>query len=290
MKGRRAVEATAEAAAARARLRDKRGISRFDRRDRRAARSGAFRRTSRPARRGSAPGRFLDAAARDHDHRHLSEGSPRGASGLDGGDVVIDGIAKGSGMIAPDMATMLSFIFTDAPVAPAALQGCLAAAVAEQLQRITVDGDTSTSDTVLAFATGAAAASGVAVARRGEPRASAVSEAACPISAAISRSRSCATGRGSTKFVEVRVTGAASDASAKRIALSIANSPLVKTAHRRRGRQLGPRGDGGRQGRRAGRSRPPVDLVRRASRRRRRRARPGLFGGRGLRLHEEREN
>ncbi len=145
------------------------------------------------------------------------------------GEVTINGIAKGSGMIAPDMATMLAFIFTDAPIGPEALQACLNDAVEGSFNAITVDGDTSTSDTVLAFATGTAAG-------RGVPNLDAESDALQHFGAALSDlCRELAQlvvrdGEGVTKFVEVQVSGAESDASAKRIALSIGNSPLVKTA------------------------------------------------------------
>ena len=93
----------------------------------------------------------------DHDHRHFPEGRDR-AGEIGGGTVTINGIAKGAGMIAPDMATMLSFVFTDAPIAAPALQAILSDAVVDTFNAVTIDGDTSTSDTLLAFATGAARA------------------------------------------------------------------------------------------------------------------------------------
>ncbi len=145
-------------------------------------------------------------------------------------EVVINGIAKGAGMIAPDMATMLSFVFTDAPIAAPALQTLLSKSVNRSFNAITVDSDTSTSDTLLLFATGAAAA-------RGAPQ---IGDAADPRLAAFRRAldkllldlaqQVVRDGEGARKFIEVRVAGAASRKAAKRIAMSIANSPLVKTA------------------------------------------------------------
>jgi glutamate N-acetyltransferase/amino-acid N-acetyltransferase len=144
--------------------------------------------------------------------------------------VTINGIAKGAGMIAPDMATMLSFVFTDAPIAAPALQALIARAVAPSFNAITVDGDTSTSDTLLLFATAKAA-------ERGAPRIEAADDARLAgFAAALDAlmldlaQQVVRDGEGATKFVEVSVAGAVSDASAKRVALSIANSPLVKTA------------------------------------------------------------
>lgn len=149
---------------------------------------------------------------------------------LDGETVTINGIAKGAGMIAPDMATMLSFVFTDAPIAPDVLQALLSHEVDGSFNAITVDSDTSTSDTVLLFATGAASENGVeAVASLEDPRVgvlrAALSDVMVDLAHQIVRD-----GEGARKFVEVRVEGADNNASAKRIALSIANSPLVKTA------------------------------------------------------------
>ncbi|WP_422378479.1 bifunctional glutamate N-acetyltransferase/amino-acid acetyltransferase ArgJ [Roseibium sp.] len=149
---------------------------------------------------------------------------------LDGETVTINGIAKGAGMIAPDMATMLSFVFTDAPIAPDVLQALLSREVDGSFNAITVDSDTSTSDTVLLFATGAASENGVeAVASLEDPRVgvlrAALSDVMVDLAHQIVRD-----GEGARKFVEVRVEGADNNASAKRIALSIANSPLVKTA------------------------------------------------------------
>ena len=145
-------------------------------------------------------------------------------------EVTINGVAKGAGMIAPDMATMLSFVFTDAPIAAPALQTLLSKGVDRSFNAITVDSDTSTSDTLLIFSTGAAAA-------RGAPH---IEDAADPRLAAFRRAldkllvdlaqQVVRDGEGARKFIEVRVAGAATRRAAKRIALAIANSPLVKTA------------------------------------------------------------
>ncbi len=149
---------------------------------------------------------------------------------LGGIDVTINGIAKGAGMIAPDMATMLSFVATDAPISAAVLQSLLSKGVGDTFNAVTVDSDTSTSDTLMLFATGAAA-------RRGAPAITDVKDAQLvPFRRALNRIlKSLALqvvrdGEGARKQVEVTVTGAKSARSAKRIALSIANSPLVKTA------------------------------------------------------------
>ena len=146
---------------------------------------------------------------------------------IDGVEVKINGIAKGSGMIAPDMATMLSFVVTDMPVAAEVLQALLARHVATSFNAITVDSDTSTSDTLLAFATGKAAVEPI----RGldDPRADIFGAALADVlfDLAIQVVRD---GEGATKQVSVHVEGAVSDASAFRIARAIADSPLVKTA------------------------------------------------------------
>ncbi len=149
---------------------------------------------------------------------------------LDGVEVTINGIAKGAGMIAPDMATMLSFIATDAPIAAPVLQSLLSAGVGKTFNAITVDSDTSTSDTLLLFATGAAE-------KRGAPR---ISDPKDKRLSAFKRGlgkvlkvlalQVVRDGEGARKQVEVTVTGAKSSRSARRIAMSIANSPLVKTA------------------------------------------------------------
>jgi glutamate N-acetyltransferase/amino-acid N-acetyltransferase len=144
--------------------------------------------------------------------------------------VTIGGIAKGAGMIAPDMATMLSFVFTDAPVAAAALQRLLKDAVVDTFNAVTIDGDTSTSDTLLAFATGAAAARGAPkITKAGDLRLKGFRRAFERVLADLAE-QVARDGEGARKLVEITVEGAVSKASARKIAMSIANSPLVKTA------------------------------------------------------------
>lgn len=144
--------------------------------------------------------------------------------------VTINGMAKGAGMIAPDMATMLSFIFTDAPIAPAALQALLKSGVEDTFNAVTIDGDTSTSDTLLAFATGAAAEHGAPkISRASDPRLKAFVKAFNQVLANLSE-QVARDGEGARKLVEITVAGAKTKASARKIAMSIANSPLVKTA------------------------------------------------------------
>nr|WP_216603581.1 bifunctional glutamate N-acetyltransferase/amino-acid acetyltransferase ArgJ [Ruegeria sp. HKCCD6157] len=149
---------------------------------------------------------------------------PKGASAqveIGGKTVSIAGIAKGSGMIAPDMATMLVYIFTDARVEQSALQEMLSAQTDRTFNCITVDSDTSTSDSLLLCATGSSGvdATGDAAFAR------ALETVMLDLAQQVVRD-----GEGATKFVEIRVTGAASDADAKTHGLAIANSPLVKTA------------------------------------------------------------
>ena len=144
--------------------------------------------------------------------------------------VTINGIAKGAGMIAPDMATMLSFVFTDAPVPAAVLQKVLTESVVDTFNAITVDSDTSTSDTLLAFATGTAAARGAPkITKAGDPRLKDFRNAFARILADLAE-QVARDGEGARKLIEVIVEGAVSKPSARRIAMSIANSPLVKTA------------------------------------------------------------
>ena len=144
--------------------------------------------------------------------------------------VTINGMAKGAGMIAPDMATMLAFIFTDAPLSAAVLQSLLKGGVGDTFNAVTIDGDTSTSDTLLAFATGAAAARGApAIKRANDPRLKAFTKAFHAVLADLAE-QVARDGEGARKLVEVVVEGAASKTSARKIAMSIANSPLVKTA------------------------------------------------------------
>ena len=149
---------------------------------------------------------------------------------IDGVPVTINGIAKGAGMIAPDMATMLSFVFTDAPIAAPALQLLLSRGVERSFNSITVDSDTSTSDTLMLFATGGATARGApAIADATDPRLAGFTEALDRVLLDLAH-QVVKDGEGARKFVSVAVEGAESDAAARRIALSIANSPLVKTA------------------------------------------------------------
>jgi glutamate N-acetyltransferase/amino-acid N-acetyltransferase len=144
--------------------------------------------------------------------------------------VTINGMAKGAGMIAPDMATMLSFIFTDAPIAPAALQSLLKAGVEDTFNAVTIDGDTSTSDTLLFFATGAAAANGAPkISRASDVRLKAFTKALQTVLADLAE-QVARDGEGARKLVEIIVEGATTKASARKISMSIANSPLVKTA------------------------------------------------------------
>ena len=145
-------------------------------------------------------------------------------------NVTINGMAKGAGMIMPDMATMLSFVFTDAPLSASVLQSLLKNGVEDTFNAVTIDGDTSTSDTLLAFATGAAAANGAPkIARASDPRLKAFAKAFQGVLADLSE-QVARDGEGARKLVEIVVEGAVSKASARRIAMSIANSPLVKTA------------------------------------------------------------
>jgi len=151
-----------------------------------------------------------------------------GASAMVGATrIEMAGFIKGSGMIAPDMATMLGYIFTDAAIAPALLQEMLSKANDESFSCITVDGDTSTSDTVLLFATGKAA--NVPIATWEDTGADAFYSALLQVCRELSH-LVVRDGEGAQKFIEIAVNGAASDDSARRVGLAIANSPLVKTA------------------------------------------------------------
>jgi glutamate N-acetyltransferase/amino-acid N-acetyltransferase len=141
--------------------------------------------------------------------------------------VTINGIAKGAGMIAPDMATMLSFVFTDAAIAPAALQALLKDGVAGTFNAVTIDGDTSTSDTLMIFATGKAG--NARIARAADPKLKDFKNALQSVLSNLSE-QVARDGEGARKLVEIVVEGAVSQPSARRIAMSIANSPLVKTA------------------------------------------------------------
>ncbi len=145
-------------------------------------------------------------------------------------DVSINGFCKGAGMIAPDMATMLCFLFTDAAVSAPALQQIVSSGAATSFNCMTIDGDTSTSDTCLIFATGAAAKRGQKpVDRAGDPMlaefTAAVHDLLKELAIMVAKD-----GEGLSKFVTLVIEGAESDAAARRIGLSVANSPLVKTA------------------------------------------------------------
>lgn len=149
---------------------------------------------------------------------------------IDGVDVTISGIAKGSGMIAPNMATMLSYIFTDVPVSAVVLRSILLEGNAKSFNAITVDNDTSTSDTCLVFATGAAKARGlVPITDLDDPRCAEFAQALHAVLKDLAL-QIIRDGEGATKLMVVNVSGAVSNQSADIIARSIANSPLVKTA------------------------------------------------------------
>ncbi len=175
------------------------------------------------------PGPWIDAAKAIMTTDTFPKLSTRTTT-IGGVEVRIAGIAKGAGMIAPDMATMLSFVFTDAAIARDALQELLERGVAPSFNAVTVDGDTSTSDTLMLFATGAAA-------RRGQKKVAmandrtlsgfrrALNEVLMDLAQQVARD-----GEGARKLVTVRVEGATSSKAARAIAMSIANSPLVKTA------------------------------------------------------------
>ena len=155
---------------------------------------------------------------------------PKGATAqavVGGITVTLSAIVKGSGMIAPDMATMLGYIFTDAAVEPGFLQELLSAANKETFSCITVDSDTSTSDTVLAFATGKAGNDPLAsfASRGADAFAAALRDVCRQLAHLVVRD-----GEGAQKFIAITVSGAVSDDSARRVGLAIANSPLVKTA------------------------------------------------------------
>lgn len=141
---------------------------------------------------------------------------------VDGQPVLISGFAKGSGMIAPNMATMLAFVFTDAKIDQARLQALHQASVNKTLNAITVDSDASTSDMALTFATG----QGAEISADEEAAlAAALTQVYEDLAKLVVRD-----GEGASKFIEIEIEGAISDAAAKTLAFSVANSPLVKTA------------------------------------------------------------
>ncbi|WP_395778492.1 bifunctional glutamate N-acetyltransferase/amino-acid acetyltransferase ArgJ [Aquidulcibacter sp.] len=155
---------------------------------------------------------------------------PKGAGTileLGGTAVNIVGLAKGSGMIAPNMATMLVFVFTDAAVAPDVLQAMVSAHVETTFNAITVDSDTSTSDTLLVFATGASGSAPIE--DQSDPRAALLSEAFRGIFHDLAM-QVVRDGEGAQKLIQIEVQGAVDDRSARQIGFAIANSPLVKTA------------------------------------------------------------
>ena len=155
---------------------------------------------------------------------------PKGAGrsfDLDGTQINIAGIAKGSGMIAPNMATMLSYVFTDAAIAPALLQELLEDITDETFNSITVDGDTSTSDTLMVFATGACGMSPIT--SSDDPRFEVLADALHAVCLELAH-LIVKDGEGASKFVTITVKGAVSSQSAKIMACEIANSPLIKTA------------------------------------------------------------
>jgi glutamate N-acetyltransferase/amino-acid N-acetyltransferase len=173
------------------------------------------------------PGRFLDAAKAIM----TTDTFPKVATArarIGKTTVTINGIAKGAGMIAPDMATMLSFIFTDAAIAAPALRALLREGVTDTFNAVTIDGDTSTSDTLILFATGKAAGA-PRIARASDPRLKPFKKALHNVLANLSE-QVARDGEGARKLVEITIEGAVSKKSARRIAMSIANSPLVKTA------------------------------------------------------------
>ena len=155
---------------------------------------------------------------------------PKGAGfarEIGGVSTKFSGIAKGSGMIAPNMATMLAYVFTDVAIAPALLDAALREACAQSFNAITVDSDTSTSDSLMVFATGANGAAPIET--ESDPRfaafRSALNEICLELALQVVKD-----GEGASKFITIRVEGAASPVSARTIAADIANSPLVKTA------------------------------------------------------------
>ncbi|MEP0339447.1 MAG: bifunctional glutamate N-acetyltransferase/amino-acid acetyltransferase ArgJ [Alphaproteobacteria bacterium] len=174
-----------------------------------------------------APGKWDEAAKAIMTTDTFPKGAVKEAQ-INGTKVTIAGIAKGSGMIAPDMATMLAYVFTDAKIPAPVLQGILAPICERTFNSITVDSDTSTSDSLMLFATGAAGNAD----RFSGPDDPALKDFRTKAEAVMRdlAHQIVRDGEGASKFIEITVTGADSDAAAKRIGLSIANSPLVKTA------------------------------------------------------------
>ncbi|MGJ0621396.1 MAG: bifunctional glutamate N-acetyltransferase/amino-acid acetyltransferase ArgJ [Methylocystis sp.] len=175
------------------------------------------------------PDAWLDAARAIMTTDTYPKLSTRTAT-IGGVEVTISGFAKGAGMIAPDMATMLAFVFTDAAIGAEALQAMLENAAKRSFNAITVDGDTSTSDTLLLFATGAAKQRGAPKIEKASDKRVVDFRRALDAVLLDLAHQVVKDGEGARKFVEVTVTGADSARAAKRVAFSIANSPLVKTA------------------------------------------------------------
>ena len=175
----------------------------------------------------AAPGRWLEAAQAIMTTDTFPKVSAATTS-MGDAEITIVGIAKGAGMIAPDMATMLSFVFTDAAISAPVLRKLLQEAVADSFNAVTIDGDTSTSDTLLMFATGKAKGA-PRIESPTDPRLRDFKRALNAVLTDLAK-QVVRDGEGARKFVEIKVEGASSARSARRIGMSIANSPLVKTA------------------------------------------------------------
>ncbi len=175
---------------------------------------------------GLTPSGWAGAAAAIMTTDTFAKGSWAQAT-VDGVPVNIAGIAKGSGMIAPDMATMLAFVVTDAAIAPGVLRSLIRGQTRDTFNAVTVDGDRSTNDTLLVFATGAGGAAPIT--KLGDPRLADVRAKLHAVLLDLAQ-QLVRDGEGASKFVKITVEGAKSDASARRIARTIAESPLVKTA------------------------------------------------------------
>ncbi len=174
-----------------------------------------------------APGGWSKAAQAIMTTDTFPKGAVRTAE-ISGVPVTLAGIAKGSGMIAPDMATMLAFLFTDARLPAHVLQSMLRRGTRRSFNSMTVDSDTSTSDTCMLFATGRGKRHAI-IERVGDPRLGDFKRQLGSLMADLAR-QIARDGEGAQKFVTVHVSGATSEAAARRIGLAIANSPLVKTA------------------------------------------------------------
>ena len=188
---------------------------------------------------------------------------PKGAGttvDIGGSTISIAGFAKGSGMIAPDMATMLAFIFTDASVEQQTLQSLVSKIADETFNRVTVDSDTSTSDTVIVVATNRSSAPRIEDKNTEEGKR--FSKALTGVMENLAK-QLVRDGEGATKLAEVRVTGAESDKDAALVAKSIANSPLVKTAIHGEDPNWGADRDGDRKGGSESGPRPHIDKFRR---------------------------